>query len=138
MDYTGTGRTNYVTIIDVDGLKNSIAPFSIEIHEDGERKGMYAFFDTFDQGWPDHGRDTVGNDIELDIGQMIMPFVAEGEVLVMMDCGSEGHRYVGGWAQAWLRRGDTSDMVAIGLHSIYELASHRFGISVDQIRRAED
>ena len=92
MDYTGTGRTNYVTIIDVDGLKNSIAPFSIEIREHGERKGMYAFFDTFDQGWPDHGRDVEGNDIELDIGQMIMPFVAEGEVLVMMDCGSEGHR----------------------------------------------
>ncbi|WP_233875040.1 hypothetical protein [Paraburkholderia adhaesiva] len=137
MDYTGTGRTNYVTVIDVDGLLKAIEPFNITFREHSERKGTYAFFDSRDQGWPAHGLDGEGKDIDLDIGQTIMPFVAEGEVLVMMDCGSEGDRYVGGWAQAWLRRGDSSDMVTVGLHSIYDLASQKFGVAVDQIGRAE-
>ncbi|WP_233875038.1 hypothetical protein [Paraburkholderia adhaesiva] len=136
MNYHGTARTNYVSINDIDGLRAAIASFNLEVHEHPEFAGTYAFFVSNGLGWPDHHVDDKGNDIGLNVCKVIMPFVHDGEVLVLMDSGNQGHHYVCGRAEAWRRHADQTESVAICLHSIYAIAADRFAVPVGHISQA--
>ena len=69
-----------------------------------------------------------GSDIGLNVCKVIMPFVRDGEVLVLMDPGSQGRRYVCARAEAWRRHADQTGSVSICLHSIYLIAADRFSV----------
>lgn len=135
-NYTGTARTNYVTLTDLAGAMAYLAPFTIEVVE---RDGKHALLDAHGDGggWPTHEIDDDGNDIEFDFVEF-MQFVSAGEVLVFMEAGAEKQRYVFGCASAYVKHPDGSVGVhSITLDDIYGQAVEEFGDSVTcEITRA--
>ncbi len=68
---------------------------------------------------------------------LLMPFIKEGEVLVAMESGAEAMRYIGGYAEAFVRRGNEVKSVSVSLHDIYKKAASEFGVDEDAISVAE-
>ena len=68
--------------------------------------------------------------------QHIMPFVAEGEVLVAQEIGAEKLRYLTGHATAFIRRGETIQKVGVSISDIYEEAAETFGVDATKIIEA--
>jgi hypothetical protein len=136
MNYHGTAHTNYVGITDIDGLRAAVAPFNLEVREHPGFAGTYGFFVSNGLGWPDHRVDDTGTDIGLNVCKVIMPFVQDGEVLILMDSGNQGPHYVCGRAEAWRRHASETGSVAVCLHSIYAIATNRLAVPVAQISEA--
>ena len=89
-NYQGKARTNYVAVENLEGLKAALEPWPVEVRESSAKPGMVAVFDTSGSGWPTFDVDDDGEDIEFDVATLILPFVGEGEVLVVMEAGHEG------------------------------------------------
>lgn len=136
-NFVGIARTNYVTVEDVEGLKEALSPWPVEMVLNAEGKVSLLDDDPDGTGWPTFAQDDDGNDIELDIETVIMPFVKEGEVLVLMEAGYEKKRYVSGWAVACVRRADSVHFKRITLGDIYQLAADAFGVRREDIAAAE-
>lgn len=66
-----------------------------------------------------------------------MPFVKEGEVLILLEVGEEGVRYVSGSACAWIRRGTEISELNLALANIYQMAADAFGVPIADITAAE-
>lgn len=64
----------------------------------------------------------------------IMPMIAEGEVFVIMEAGSEKIRYVTGYAQAYVRQGSSVRCVTVSLDDIYQKASSEFKVDMAKIQ----
>lgn len=135
MDYYGTGRTNYVRVEDLEGLRDLIEDLPLRMFE---RDGRYAFISD------DSGGSLDVSIYDYDIGEErylnirdVMPFIAEGEVLITMSAGNEGNRYVSGVAEAYVRIGDEIHETFVSLNNIYQIAADQFAVSVDSISRAE-
>lgn len=68
-------------------------------------------------------------DIDIDFGELVAPFVDEGEVLVLHMAGMEGNnrgpRSVFGYSKALINTGES---VRVDLYDIYKLAKLKFGI----------
>ena len=77
-----------------------------------------------------------GGDVEFSWEQHIMPFIAENEVLVVVIAGAEKLRYVTGFAQALIRRGDEVSTTTIRLSGIYSKAAQEFGVALESISGA--
>ena len=135
--FQGTSRTNYVTVDDLDGLRKALEPWPIEVQESDRTPGVVALFDRADSGWPSLSTDENGEDIELDVATTIMPFVREGELLVLMEVGHEGRRYLHGSSDAWVRQGEQVRHTRLELNDIYQQAARDFGLDQSAIRYAE-
>lgn len=135
-NFVGIGRSNYVTVEDLDGLEEALSEWPITIES---KDGKVALFDddADGSGWPTFGMDDDGAEIEFDVGAIVMPFVKEGEVLVVMESGHEKARYVTGWAAAYIRQGDTVRVKEISISDIYGLAAAEFGVDKDAISVAQ-
>lgn len=136
MNYQGEARTNYVSITNIKGLTKALKRWPLEVRKSKIEKGKVALFDTSGDGWPSFAIDDNGEDIEFDVATLIMPFVSEGEVLVVMEAGHEGERYVIGNASAWVRRGKKVLRTFLCLEDIYARAARKFSVKVDSIARA--
>lgn len=138
-NWEGMSRTNYVTIEDLDGLEESVSPFELEIAEDDSSPGKFCFITETEYGdWPFSGYDfETDTEVELSVDQHIMPFVKEGEVLVIMEAGHEKARYISGNASAYIRRGDSVDRVSLSLQDIYTRAAEKFNVPMESITPAE-
>lgn len=134
-NYFGRARTNYVTVQDIAGLKKALEPWPISV-EEKDGKVVLLDDDPDGSGWPTWGFGTDGEDLELDVADVIMPFVAEGEVLVLEETGHEKMRYLTGYACAWIRRGEAVDEVNLNLSMIYQMAADKFGVPVTDITEA--
>lgn len=134
-NYKGRGRTNYVTVEDIDGLKKALAPFPVNVCTN--HFGKVSLISRSDHGWPAFEMDEEGNEAMLDVTDLVMPFVKEGEVLVLLEVGSEGFRYVSGSACAWIRRGTEVSELNLSLANIYQMASETFGAPLADITPAE-
>lgn len=132
--WSGAARSNWVRVADLEGLKKSLDNWSISVQEDGD--GRVAFFSTVG-GWPSFSEDETGDEIEFTFSEVVMPYIAEGEVLVVMEAGYERLRYLTGVAAAFVRRGDTVENKVVELFDIYEKAASAFAVPVAQINRAE-
>lgn len=136
MDYTASARTNYVVVEDVDGLKKALNDWPISIATD-KVDGKVALLARGNNGWPAWGLSKEGDEISLDVGAQIMPFVNEGQVLVLMEIGHEGTKYVSGSACAWIRRGTEISELNLALANIYQMAADTFSVPVADITAAE-
>lgn len=136
-NYIGTARTNYVTVEDIDSLKEALGMWPLIIVTND--KGQVALLDNDHDGagWPVWGLDDDGNEVQLDVAEVIMPFVKEGDVLVVKEVGHEKQRYVCGWANAYIRRGDDVQEVCLNLNDIYRIAAEKFGVPEGAITNAE-
>jgi hypothetical protein len=66
----------------------------------------------------------------------IMPFIQEGDVLVVQVVGAEKLRYLTGYSEAFIRRGENVERVSMSINDIYPLAAKTFGISEASITEA--
>jgi hypothetical protein len=136
-NYVGAARTNYVTIENLQELTEVLNPWPLEIVKNSEGKVAFLSADPDSSGWPYFGVDVSYEEVELDVASVIMPFVKEGEVLLVMEAGHEKLRYISGWASAWIRRGDTVSEVTVSLNDIYQKAAEAFNVDKDDISVAE-
>lgn len=140
-NWYGTARSNKFTVVDMDGFKTALAPFGdIEIAQrDG--KVMLMVTDGDYGGWPSVVYDWVEGegDVEIEFSPAIhiMPYVKEGEVVVLMEAGAEKLRYITGNAQAYIRIGDEVKTEYLDLSRIYHNAADAFGVDVESIDVAE-
>ena len=135
-NFSGVGRSNYVAVDDVEGLEAALSPWPIYLAKDAIGQIALIDDDADGCGWPTTGMNDDGEDVELDIAEIVMPFVKEGEVFVLMGAGFEKKRYASGWATAWVRRGDAVEDVWISLADIYAIAATKFGVVQSQITDA--
>jgi hypothetical protein len=134
-NWYGASRSNYVEIEDLGGLQDSLARFGgVHIHE---KDGKYCLLadETEDGGWPSFALDN--DDLLFLFEDHVMPFVKEGEVLVIQQAGHEKLRYVSGYAAAFVRRGHDIDYCDVGINDIYQKAAGEFNVDIGDITRAE-
>lgn len=124
----GAARSNYVQIIDEEGLEKALQPFDRLIVIDYDKHGKIGFKPTDesdDGGRPSAATDDEGNEVEFDPVQLICPFMAESAILVMMESGADKYGGITGNAIAYKKDGTK---VEIYLNDIYEKAAQAFGV----------
>lgn len=130
-NWHGTSRTNYVFVDDIDLLKEALAPFDITIDQD-ERGVMFSSRESDNGEFPSctyiqrDGEED--EEIFFSWKEHVMPYVKEGEVLIAMEVGAEKYRFVTGYAEAYVRKGEDVQSIDIDLNQIYAMASEKFGI----------
>lgn len=136
-NWYGAARSNKFTVVDMDGFKTALAPFGdIEISECDGKVCLLVIGGDYG-GWPLVVFDDQDEEIEFDPTVHIMPYVKEGEVVVLMEAGAEKLRYITGNAQAYVRIGDKVKTEYLDLNHIYHNAADKFGIAVESIDVAE-
>lgn len=137
-DWSGTSRTNYVRIHDKEGLLASISPFDIDLHkhEQNDEFFMFSGGSSDEGGWPSSAL-VNGDEVQFSFEEHVMPFVAEEEVLVAQCCGAEKLRYVTGYSEALVRRGDVVKKASVSMNEIYARAAREFGVDKETITPAE-
>jgi hypothetical protein len=136
-NYYGSARSNYVTIIDREGLDKALAPFDrpgIRRSESG--KSAFMGNDPDSGSFTSWGIGENGEDLEFSWEKHVMPYVAEGEVLVIMEAGAEKLRYIVGVSVAFIRRGDKVQSIFVDIESIYKKAAKKFGVPRAEITDA--
>lgn len=143
MNSTAKARTNFVKVEDIEGLQESLAIFPdiiIDSHQD-EPDYYMLYVDNYDGAWPSHGEiehKTEGGvfdieEVDFCFEEHVMPFIAEGEVLITQEISYEGLRYIDGSSSAYIRHGNDVKEVHIVLNNIYEQAAQAFGVDQDAI-----
>jgi hypothetical protein len=118
-----------VRFTDVEALKKALSIFGAVSVCEG-KPGTYCLLatDTEDGTWPsfacvecedeDHPDDEpMEQEIEFDPVELICPYLADGEVLVMMSGGHEKLRYITGNASAYIKSGLLCE---VSLYDIYD------------------
>jgi len=131
-NYYATVRTNYVQIEDLDGLMEALEPFQIQIggkqeNLEGSGNNLYCFTSGEDNGWPTSADVDDGPDEEFSFESCVMPYIKEGECLVCIEVGNEKLRYLRGYAEAYVRRGDKVEHTSLDLNYIYKQAQEELG-----------
>lgn len=141
--WNGAARSNYFHVVDMEGLNKSLEPFAIEIREQPDGKVGLLSQETDSGSWPSFAYvsgegegDDEEKEIDFDIATQVMPFVKEGQVVVIMECGHEKLRYLTGWAKAFIRQGEEVKETAVSISDIYAKAAAEFGLPMSEITEA--
>ena len=128
-NYYATARSNYFAVKNEDAFRQWADLLGLKImeptHKDKEADGTRRFAitpgDHTDNGsWPDSRYDEETDELEdVDVQEQLATHLADDEVAVLIQVGSEKLRYVDGSAVALNSRGES---VSIDLWYIYELA----------------
>lgn len=124
-NYNCVARTNYFKVNDVEAFKAEMKKYAID--DVWEKEGLIAIggndFDTgvFNLIDPEAQDDPPSADFV----EIIAPHLADGQVCVMMEAGSEKSRYVVGNAIAF---DNSKKTVQVNLTDIYKLAEKELGI----------
>ena len=122
-NYIGQGRSNYFVVKDADAFRAEFEQYEVEIIErtvDGET--LYGFMDnSLDGGglsWSRYNEETEDFD-DIDYLDAVSKHLAEGEVCIIVESGSEKYRYLNGVAYAVNSKGERK---VVSLTDIYEQA----------------
>lgn len=141
-NWYGAARSNYVKIVDREGLERALEPFDIEWWNDQEGKTAFSCSATSNGGWPSVGyvivdtedmEEEMEEEVEFCFQTHVVPYMADGEVLVVMEAGSEKLRYITGAACAFTKG---EDPLYLDLSDIYRKASEEWDISTADISKA--
>jgi hypothetical protein len=136
-DWYGSARTNYVRVTDEAKFREMARFWNLEVIESDGKLGLYPDDGGFGD-WPSFMTDDDDVEHEFSFEGVVMPLVAEGEVLITMSCGAEKLRYLTGYAAAYRRVGDRVDWVDISLTQIYGRARQKWpGVTEDNMTAAE-
>jgi hypothetical protein len=122
-NWYGSCRTNYVRVKDVTEVLKIFAPFQLKMIEDGQGRIGFLSEDEYG-GWPSSVDDEDGNEIEFDFS-LIIPQLADKEVLIVMCAGAEKLRYITGEAIAYAWDGRST---AVYINDIYKKVEAEFGV----------
>ena len=128
-NYYATARSNYFAVRDEKAFSEWTALLGLTILEpsqpnqtaDGVRRYAITPGDTGDgDGWPTSRYDEDTDELEdIDVSDQLSTHLADDEVAILMESGSEKLRYITAIATAVNNKGDT---VRLSLESIYEAA----------------
>jgi hypothetical protein len=124
-DFYGTARTNYFKVKDLEAFKAFVDSLSccVLIEKDG-RFGFYS--DDQHGSFPSTiCNDETGEHETVDVIEVTAGHLAEGEVAVFMEAGSEKQRYISAWSEAINHKGER---VSINIDEIYALAERELGV----------
>jgi len=127
-NYYGVARTNYVQIENMEGLKSALKPWIGALRICPDKSGAKFAILSMDEGWPSWGTDENGEEQELDVEKHIMPYIKEGEVLVLQEVGHENLRYLNGMARAWIRKKGQIQFVDVSIEDIFDKARKTFNL----------
>jgi hypothetical protein len=135
-NYQGTARSNFFRVTDVVGLRQWVSSFevSVQVHPANPEYAML-FPTTDDGGWPTWRLEDeeTGQEVEFDPVEHICPFLAEGEVVILIEIGAEKLNYVSGFARAFTWDGRH---IALSLSDIYGRVEKELGIPQEQFADA--
>lgn len=141
-NFFGTARSNYFRVKDSETFKAWVkkvpglgvwetSQATIDFAETEEEKRRLAcvfgiYSNDGDSGcWPSSFEDEEGEYQHIDLIITIAPYLADGQVIVMMETGAEKLRYVAGNAVAF---DNTGKFVQVNLNDIYDKAFQAFGV----------
>lgn len=135
VDYKGKERTNFFEVQDIEGLRESLKDYDINIHQREAGSDFYMLYPSTDDGcFPFNTyNDETNEEIHFEFESEVMPFVREGEVVVYMGSGHEKLSYISGCAYAYMRQGDDVKVSGFNLNDIYQKAANEFDIDVNTI-----
>jgi hypothetical protein len=119
--YRATCRTNYFNVKNNDVFEKAMAKIpSITVKK--EERGFFILGIGPDaSGWPSWIYDEkTNNRIEIDFPALVSQFLADEEVAIFIEVGTETLRYVQGQAEAINNKGDRR---LVNLNNIYQLAN---------------
>jgi len=127
-NYIGTARSNYFAVKDPEAFVNEMNKYPVEvITKEQDGIVLYGFIDEDPDGganiWAYYPEDEYGeSDIEdIEWEEVFKRHLQDEWVAIIMECGAERHRYLGGFAGAYNNKGETK---VITLPDIYELATN--------------
>lgn len=130
-NYYASFRSNYFKVRDVAAFKAWIGRFaSLEVFEDEDNKGLYGF-GSMDEGIPSGvtGPAPEYDWIEVDFINELYPHLAEGEVAIIQECGSEKLRYLIGFSGVvdWL-----GNYKEFNIDAAYRWANKKYGKEISR------
>lgn len=121
-DWSGSTRSNYFKVKDLDAFKNMMSNFQAEIitRENTDLVGFYStrFNGDIPTYFPDEGKE------EVSIVEIIADHLDDNQVCIVQSIGSEKLRYVTGIAYAIHSSGE---ILQIDINDIYAKAQSEFG-----------
>lgn len=133
-NWHGASRTNYVRIKEEQALREALAPWEIRIHRHPTRSDFFMFEgDGEDGDFPSSrsdDEDDEDNEIDFSFEELIVPHLAEGQVLLTQVIGREKLCYLTGYAKAYAWDGR---VVSINTSDIHKLAAETFGVDPKSI-----
>jgi hypothetical protein len=126
-NYYGQGRTNTFAVKDAEAFKAEMAQYPVEVFTHNDKFGLMDSNQDgagFDWSYYD---DKTEDDIQIEWTEVLAKHLADGEVAVLMEIGSEKYRYFTGYALAVNNKGETKH---IDLADIYKLAE-TLGTNID-------
>ena len=117
-NYYASGRSNYFRVKDVEAFKNEVKVIgSLEVYE---KDGFISLLSNNEGGFPNDHFDEYADDyLEIDWDAIFAKHLADEEVAIIMEAGSEKLRYINGYAVAYNNKGESR---IVTLNSIYDLA----------------
>lgn len=110
------GRSNYVKVKDIEGLKKSLAIFThLSIVSDNDGKHcILAEYDSFFVQSVFIGEEEE-EEVELQIETHIIPFLEDNEIFIIMEVQNDKLRWLYGWADAY----QGNKCLTVSLEDIY-------------------
>lgn len=130
-NWHGASRTNYVRIKEEQALRQALEPWEITVHRHPTRSDCFMFEGACDNGdFPSSRSDDEDNEIDFSFQELIVPHLAEGQVLLAQVIGREKLRYLTGYAYGYAWDGR---VVSINTNDIHKLAAETFGVDPKNI-----
>lgn len=124
-NWTGTARSNYFRVKDPDAFEAWVEMIGCEVIADMHGRLGFLPGDMSDGGFPStYDDEETGETFDIDIEADIVQFLAEGEIAVLQEIGSEGCRYLTGYSVAIAWDGRTT---RVHIDDIYSKAGAEFG-----------
>ena len=138
-NWNGAARTNYAKFNDIEGLKKSIEPFDLELWEKEDGFCALGVGGNSDSGgWPSFSykvlEDGTEEEVEFDFQEHVVPFLADGEVLVAQEVGHEKLRYLTSVSCAFCKG---KKPIYLNIDDIYQKAAKKFKVDSRNITHAE-
>ena len=114
-NYYGQARTNYFQVKDLKAWREEMSDYPVELIETKDDDGTMrvGFMDAnqdgggLDWSWWDFETD---DDVEIDWAGILARHLADNEVAILMEVGSEKYRYLTGYALAVNSKGETREI----------------------------
>ena len=116
-NYYASCRSNYFRVKDEQAFVAAMADVpDVELFN---KDGFYCLLGNGESGWPSFYLDEDDNDVEIDVVSLVSEHLADEEVAIFVEVGSEKLRYLDGFAVAINNKGETR---SLSLDSITTLA----------------
>jgi|1048.fasta_scaffold22355_4 hypothetical protein len=121
-NYYGQVRTNYFAVKDPEAFREDIMNYPVQmISQERDGEILFGFLDTDEGGLPvtTYNEET-DEDTEIIWEDLFIKHLKDDWVAIILEVGSEKHRYFQGFASAYNNKGET---VYLNLEDIYDLAA---------------